>query len=44
MFLKFRVINCEYIVNISKDIITHVYEVMMFRLVKIRHEVPLITI
>ena len=43
-FLKFSVIDGEYIVKISRGIIKHVYEVMMLGFVKIRHKVPLITI
>ena len=39
-FLKFRVIDSEYIVQISRVI----YEIMTFRLMKVRHKVPLITI
>ena len=41
---KFRVIDGEYIVKISRGIIQHVNEVMTFRFVKVRHKVPLITI
>ena len=44
IFLKFRVIDGEYIVKISRGIIKHVYEVMTFRYLKVRHKVPLITI
>ena len=44
IFLKFRVIDGEYIVKISRGIIKHVYEVMTFRFLNVRHKVPLITI
>ena len=43
MFLKLRVNDGEYIVKISKDIVKQVCEVIWFRLVKVRHEVRLIT-
>ena len=41
IFLKFRVIDGEYIVKISRVIIKHVYEVTTFRFVKFRHKVPM---
>ena len=44
MFLKFRVIDGEYIVKLSRCIIKQAYEVMRFRLVKARHKVPIIKI
>ena len=44
MFIELRVMDGEYIVNISRGIIKHVYEVMTFRLVKVRYKVPVITI
>ena len=44
MFLKFRVIDGENIVNISRAIVEHIYEVKKFRFVKVRNKVPLITI
>ena len=43
MFLKFRVIECEYIVKISRGVVKHVYKVLLFRFVKVRHKIPLIT-
>ena len=44
-FLKFRVIDGENIVKISRSIVKHIYEVKKtFRFVKVRHKVPLITI
>ena len=44
MFVKFRVIDGENIVKISRGIVEHIYEVKTFRLLKVRHKVPLVTI
>ena len=35
MFLKFKVIDGEYIVKISIGIVKHVYEVILFRFVNV---------
>ena len=43
MFLKFKVINGEYIVKISKGVVKHVSKVALFPFVKVRHKIPLIT-
>ena len=43
MFPKLRVIDGEYIVKISRGVVKHVYKVVPFRFVKIRHKIPLIT-
>ena len=43
MFLKFRIIDGEYIVQISRGVAKHVYKVILFRFVKVRHKIPLIT-
>ena len=39
MFLKYRVIDGENIVKISRGIVEHIYEVKTFRLLKVRHKV-----
>ena len=44
MFLKFRVIDCENIVKISRGIVEHIYWIKTFRYMKVRYKVPLITI
>ena len=38
MFHKFRVIECEYIVKISRGIVKHAYKVMPFTYVILMHE------
>ena len=43
LFLKFRVINGEYIVKISRVIVKLVFKDLLFRFVKVRHKIPLIT-
>ena len=43
MFLKFRVIDGEYIVKISRGVVKHVYKVVLLQFVKVRHKIPLIT-
>ena len=42
MFLKIRVIDGEYILKISRGIVTHVYKIALLSCVKVRHRIPLI--
>ena len=35
MFLKFRVIDGEYIVKLSRGIVKHVYKVILFRFLRL---------
>ena len=41
--LKFRVIDAEYIVKVSRGVVKHIYKVVPFRFVKIKLKIPLIT-
>ena len=44
MFLEFMVIDFEYIVKTSRCIVKHVFKVILYRFVKVRHKFSLITI
>ena len=43
MILELRVIDGEDIVKISRDVVKHVYKVVPFRFMKVKHKTPLIT-
>ena len=44
MFLRLRVSDGEYIINVSRGIIKNAYEVISFIIVKVRNKTPLVSI